>query len=162
MKLFVNGSAAPNGDGSQAHPFRTIQQAAAIAMPGDEVVVAPGIYPEDVSPVFAGTERKPIVYRSAEPRGAVITGADRFTNWEHYDGDVWKLTVPNVSFHGYNPYTTLVFGDWLDQNIPAHTGDVFLNGKSLYEMDSLQKVLAPEFLSSSWDREFTKHTWYTC
>jgi len=162
MKLFVDRCAAPNGDGSQARPFRRIQQAADIAMPGDEVLVAPGEYPEDVSPVFAGTEQKPVVYRSTVPRGAVITGADRFTTWEYYEGDVWKLTVPNAYFHKYNPYTTLVYGDWLDQSIPAHTGEVFLNGKSLYEKDTLQKILAPEFFDSSWDREFTKHTWYAC
>ena len=44
MQYYVNCSAAPNGDGSQARPFRHIQQAALLALPGDEVLVAPGIY----------------------------------------------------------------------------------------------------------------------
>ena len=161
MIYHVNCAAARSGDGSAQHPFKTISQAAAVAMPGDEVLVAPGIYREDVSPRFAGTERAPIVYRSAVPRGAVITGAERMTGWQPYQGDVWQLTVPNSLFGKTNPYTTLVFGDWLNQGVPAHTGDVFLNDKSLYEQPTLEQVLNPEFYDGSWDRDFTKHTWYT-
>ena len=161
MILYVDGSSRGIGDGTARKPFRTISQAAAVAMPGDEVLVAPGIYREEVSPANAGTRLAPIVYRSAVPRGATITGAQRFQNWEHFEGDVWKLTLSNEIFHNYNPYTTLVYGDWLNQGIPCHTGEVFLNDKSLYEQDTLEKVLNPGFYDSSWDREFTKHTWYT-
>ena len=161
MILYVDGSSRGIGDGTARKPFRTISQAAAVAMPGDEVLVAPGIYREEVSPANAGTRLAPIVYRSAVPRGATITGAQRFQNWEHFEGDVWKLTLSNEIFHHYNPYTTLVYGDWLNQGIPCHTGEVFLNDKSLYEQDTLEKVLNPEFYDGSWDREFTKHTWYT-
>ena len=162
MIRYVDCSAACPGDGSAQHPFKTISQAAAVAMPGDEVVVAPGVYREDVSPRFAGTQRQPIVYRSAVPRAATITGAERMTLWKQFQGDVWLLTVPNTFFGKTNPYTTLVFGDWLNQGTPAHIGDVFLNDKSLYEQESLEKVLNPQFYNGSWDREFTKHTWYTC
>lgn len=161
MIRYVDCAAAHPGDGSAQRPYKTISQAAAAAMPGDEVVVAPGVYREEVSPRFAGTERAPIVYRSAVPRGAVITGAERAESWERYRGDVWLLTVPNRFFGGYNPYTTLVWGDWLNQGIPCHTGEVFLNDKSLYEQDTLEKVLEPQFYYGSWDVEFTKHTWYT-
>ena len=161
MIRYVDCASTRSGDGSAQHPFKTISQAAAVAMPGDEVVVAPGIYREDVSPRFGGTQYQPIVYRSAVPRGAVITGAERVTGWERYQGDVWKLTVANDFFGNHNPYTTLVFGDWLNQGTPAHTGEVFLNDKSLYEQDTLEKVLNPQFYDGSWDRDFTKHTWYT-
>ena len=162
MIRYVDCTASRSGDGSAQHPFKTISQAAAVAMPGDEVVVAPGIYREEVSPRFAGTQRDPIVYRSAVPRGATITGAEPMKNWVNYQGDVWQLTVPNSFFGETNPYTTLVFGDWLNQGVPCHIGEVFLNDKSLYEQDSLEKVLNPEYYDGSWDRDFTKHTWYTC
>jgi len=162
MILYVDCGAKTAGDGSKLHPFRTINQAAAVAMPGDEVLVAPGVYHEDVSPVHAGTERAPIVYRSMEPRKAVITGAERFDNWEHYSGDVWRLTIPNSRFTQRNPYTTVVSGDWLNAGIVAHTGEVFMNDKSLYEQETLEAVLDPVFCGSSWDVAFTKHTWYTC
>ena len=76
MKIYVSAKAWRDGDGSQARPFKHINDAAKIARPGDEVLVAPGIYREYVDPVNAGTEEAPITYRSTEPLGAVITGAD--------------------------------------------------------------------------------------
>lgn len=66
MQIFVNANAAGGGDGSADRPFRTIQEAADRAMPGTEVLVAPGIYREEVKPVHAGTKEKRIVYRSSE------------------------------------------------------------------------------------------------
>lgn len=151
-----------DGNGTKEQPFKTISQAAKIAKPGDEVIVMPGMYREEVSPEFAGTEDARITYRSAEHAKAIITGADVFKTWQPYEGDVWKLTVANEYFGSFNPYTTFVFGDWLFENTYAHTGEVFINGKSLYEKKTLDEVLNPEFSDASWDRPFTKHTWYTC
>lgn len=162
MTLYVDCNAKTNGNGSKEKPFKKISQAAAIARAGDEVLVAPGVYHEEVSPANAGTKRNPIVYRSLEERAAIITGADTFANWEPYEGDTWKLVIPNDYFGNYNPYQTLIYGDWLNQMLPCHTGEVFLNGKSLYEKYTLEEVLKPEFYGESWDIEFTKHTWYTC
>ena len=161
MIRYVDCTAAYPGDGSRLHPFKTISQAAAVAMPGDEVLVAPGVYREEVSPRWAGTRLAPIVYRSAEPRAAVITGAEPVKGWKPYRGDTWVAAIPNSFFGAYNPYTTLVFGDWLNMGLPCHTGEVFLNDKSLYEQPALEKVLEPEENDESWDIEFTKHTWYT-
>lgn len=161
MIRYVDCAAAHPGDGSQMHPYKTISQAAAVAQPGDEILVAPGVYREEVSPRWAGKKGQNIVYRSAVPRGAVITGAEPAKGWQPYQEDTWLLTVPNSFFGAYNPYTTLVWGDWLNQGIPCHTGEVFLGDKSLYECDSLEKVLHPVPNDESWDVEFTTHTWYT-
>lgn len=43
MKIYVNCNQPFPGMGTKACPFSTIQQAADAAMPGDEVLVAPGI-----------------------------------------------------------------------------------------------------------------------
>ena len=161
MIRYVDCAAAHPGDGSQMHPYKTISQAAAVAQPGDEILVAPGVYREEVSPRWAGKKGQNIIYRSAVPRGAVITGAEPAKGWQPYQEDTWLLTVPNSFFGAYNPYTTLVWGDWLNQGIPCHTGEVFLGDKSLYECDSLEKVLHPVPNDESWDVEFTTHTWYT-
>lgn len=161
MIRYVDCAAAHPGDGSQMHPYKTISQAAAVAQPGDEILVAPGVYREEVSPRWAGKKGQNIVYRSTVPRGAVITGAEPAKGWQPYQEDTWLLTVPNSFFGAYNPYTTLVWGDWLNQGIPCHTGEVFLGDKSLYECDSLEKVLHPVPNDESWDVEFTTHTWYT-
>ena len=61
MIIYVNAAAAREGNGSKEMPFKHINDAATVAMPGDEVVVAPGIYREYVDPINAGTEENRIV-----------------------------------------------------------------------------------------------------
>ncbi|MBO7421636.1 MAG: right-handed parallel beta-helix repeat-containing protein [Spirochaetaceae bacterium] len=161
MIYYVNAAAAKSGDGSKAKPFSKIQQAAKIAEPGDEVVVAPGIYREWVNPKNGGTEKKRIVYRSEKPLEAHITGAEELKNWKKVSGSVYTARVSNKIFGSYNPYTTLVSGDWFVAFMTAHTGDVFLNGKSMYEVQKLSQVKKPEVYIPSWDQEFTKYVWYT-
>lgn len=162
MQLFVDVHAAIGGDGSREKPFRKIMEAARNVKPGDEVLVLPGIYREEVQPMIAGTKDFPIMFRSVEPRAAVITGAEPAKGWERVEGDVWKLVVSNAFFGAYNPYTTFVYGDWLNLTVPVHTGEVYLHNKSMYERDSYEKVLNPTRDDSSWDRDFTLYTWYTC
>jgi hypothetical protein len=161
MKYYVNAAATSVGDGSKAKPFKKIQSAAKIAMPGDEVIVAPGIYREWVNPVNGGTDKKRITYRSETPFGAHITGAELVKKWTHVSGDVYTARVSNKVFGKYNPFTTLVSGDWFIAYMTAHTGDVFLNGKSMYEVQKKIEVQAPEVYIPSWDQEFTKYVWYT-
>ena len=77
MIYYVSANASHRGSGTKENPFPTISQAAKIARPGDEVIVAPGIYREYVNPFCGGTdENHRIVYRSEIPLGAVITGAE--------------------------------------------------------------------------------------
>ena len=42
MIYYVNAAAARDGDGTRNRPFRRINDAAKMARPGDEVLVAPG------------------------------------------------------------------------------------------------------------------------
>ena len=129
-----------NGNGTKENPFRTISQAAEIAVAGDEIIVKDGIYREEVSPVNAGCESAPILYRAENSRGAKITGADIFKGWENVEGDVWKLTIDDEYFGSYNPYKTMLSGDWLDIVTFGHTGEVFLNGKAMYEKKTIEEV----------------------
>ena len=82
MIYYVNCNSAAGGDGSENKPFNTIQQAAELAVAGDEIIVAPGIYREYVNPKHAGEDGKQIVYRSEKPRAAHITGAEPLTSWK--------------------------------------------------------------------------------
>ena len=120
----------------------------------------PGVYRESVNPKHGGTEDARIVYRSSEKGAAVITGAEPVTGWESLGGGAWKASVPNSVFTDRNPFTTLVSGDWFIATFIAHTGDVFLNGKSLYEVTSLEGVLHPVASVTSWDPDFSVYTWY--
>ena len=89
MIIYVDIKADSDGDGSRAKPFRSINEAAAIADPGDTVRVAPGVYREKVDPVNSGTEAKRITYVSTEPLGAVITGSEQVSSWVKCAGNVW-------------------------------------------------------------------------
>ena len=160
MKIYVSAKAWRDGDGSQARPFKHINDAAKIARPGDEVLVAPGIYREYVDPVNAGTEEAPITYRSTEPLGAVITGAEEIKSWLPYEDSVWMARIPNSLFGSYNPYTTYVYGDWYFAGRSKHTGCVYLNGKALYEADSLEACLKGEVYECSWEPEASVYKWY--
>ena len=111
MRYYVNIGASRDGNGSKDMPFRHIDDAARVAVAGDEIVVAPGVYREKVTPRNPGREDARIVYRSEEPLGAVITGAEVLTGWKKYKGDVWVNRVNNGVFGAYNPYTTRVCGD---------------------------------------------------
>jgi len=162
MEYYVNASAARTGNGTAEKPFQTISQAAAVAKAGDRVLVAPGVYREWVNPQNGGeSDDCRIEYISREKGKAVITGAEPVKNWERYEGSVWKAAIPNGVFGDYNPYTTLIEGDWYIPGKPCHTGEVYLNGKSLYEAYSLDEVLYPTVYAPSWDPEFTLYKWYT-
>lgn len=144
MTIYVNANAGHDGNGSKEMPFRRISDAAKAAMPGDEVLVFPGTYRENVEPMHAGTEDARITYRSTEPLGAEITGAEEVKNWEPYKGNVWVTRIPNGVFGGYNPYTTYVFGDWYFAKRDKHTGCVWLNDQALYEAVSLDECIKGE------------------
>ena len=161
MKIYVNANAAWDGIGTQERPFRRISEAAKIAQPGDEVLVLPGIYREYVDPQNAGTEDARITYRSVEPLGAVITGAEEVKTWEPYEGNTWVCRIRNSAFGTYNPYTTPVYGDWYFAKADKHTGCVYLNDKALYEATSLDECLKGEVYECSWVPEDSIYKWYT-
>lgn len=162
MLIYVNSKAARDGNGSKEMPFKSINDAAQIAKPGDEVLVAPGVYREYVNPKNAGTEDARITYRSTEPLGAVITGAEEMKNWEPYEGNVWVCRVDNTIFGGYNPFTTYVYGDWYFAGKTKHTGCVYLNDKMLYEAADLEACIKGEVYDCSWEPEASVYKWYTC
>ena len=62
MKFYVSACAKKSGNGDINNPFLTIQEAADVAKPGDEIYVYPGVYRESVNPVYSGEENKPIKY----------------------------------------------------------------------------------------------------
>lgn len=162
MKIYVSQTAKINGNGSKEAPFKTIGLAANIAVAGDEVIVAPGIYREWVNPQKGGIDdNKRITYRSENPLAAVITGAEPVKNWIKYKGDVWESRVPNGLFGSFNPYTTPVSGDWYTSSKAVCTGEVYLNSKAMYERQTLEEVMNPNLDKRSWDPDFTIYCWYT-
>ncbi len=126
-------------------PFVQYHALRLLPWPGDTVIVHAGVYREWVNPANGGTAEHRIVYRSAGDGEVVITGAERITDWKSEGDDVWSTEVPNSIFSVRNPFEVELSGDWLfDGPFPIHLGDVYLDGKSLYECDSVGKVHNPE------------------
>ena len=161
MQIYVDINAGRNGNGTKEMPYKSISEAAAAARPGDEVLVAPGVYREYVDPARGGEKDAPIVYKSTEPLAAEITGAEEVKNWVQYQGNVWCVRIPNGIFGSYNPYTTFVMGDWYFGKVDKHTGQVFLNDRMLYEAASLEECREGAVYPCSWVPEESIYKWYS-
>ncbi len=161
MIYYVNVNALRDGNGSKETPFRRINDAAQVAISGDEIVVMPGIYREYVNPRNAGTEEDRIVYRSEQPLGAVITGAEPLKGWKPYKNDAWVTRVNNDIFGAYNPYTTYVCGDWYFAPTVRHTGAIFLGNQMLYETVTLEECVEGQPDPCSWTPEKSIYKWFT-
>lgn len=159
----VSPSGSDAGEGTQASPFRTINYAAQVALPGDTVTVHNGVYREWVNPLSGGeSPHKRILYRVAAGEKAELKGSEVVTNWkrEKKGKGVWKAVVPNTLFGDYNPFNEKLYGDWLWSKHTFHTGDIYLNDVSLYETTSLEKVFTPDTIHSLRDPEGTTNVWY--
>ena len=134
-----------SAQGTEQNPFLTINKAASVAVAGDTIIVHEGVYREWVKPKNAGlSEYRRITYQAAEGEKVVIKGSERIQEWEQVDGTVWKVQIPNEFFGDYNPYIEEIFGDWVVYNPGRHLGDVYLNGMSFYEAETLEQLQSPE------------------
>ncbi|MDR1339199.1 MAG: right-handed parallel beta-helix repeat-containing protein [Prevotellaceae bacterium] len=150
------------GTGTEAAPFRTVNRAAQAAYPGDVITVHAGTYREWINPPRGGTgDDARIVYRAAPGERVEIKGSEVINTWTAEGDGVWKVTLPNSFFGDYNPYADSIYGDWFSgRGRVHHTGEVFLNNRSLYEKETLDKVRKPEIYSRSKDPENSVYTWY--
>ncbi|HKN21908.1 MAG TPA: right-handed parallel beta-helix repeat-containing protein [Terracidiphilus sp.] len=154
----ISGSDANSG--TEAAPLRSIQRAADLAQPGDTISVHAGIYRERVSPPRGGTsDTKRIVYEAVPGETVVISGSEEAKNWVKVQEDVWRVTISNSFFGGFNPYNDLIHGDWFTaMGRKHHTGAVYLDGKWLTEAASLDDLMKPMGSDALWFGEVDKES----
>jgi len=146
--------------GALEQPFLTINKAAWVAQPGDTITVHEGIYREWVSPRHGGNAALRIVYQAAEGENVTISGAEVITDWVK-DGNIWKAEIDNKLFGNFNPYSEKIYGDWLMvYSRVFHLGEVYLNGRAMYEATDLDKVRNPVESENSSEPEFSIYAWY--
>src|SRR5580704_3142992 len=106
MSIFHVATAGSDfADGSDDHPFRTINRAAGRGQPGDTVLVHGGEYREWVRPRRGGlSDQRRITYQAAPGEHVVVKGSERVTGWEQEAGNVWRASVPNSLFGDWNPF----------------------------------------------------------
>ena len=158
----VSVKGSDKNDGSVSKPLKTISAAAWLAQPGDVITVHSGTYRERVNPPRGGvSDSNRIVYQAAKGEEVFIKGSEVVTDWKHVRDGVWKVTIANTFFGEYNPYQDIIAGDWFDRmGMDHHTGQVYLNGKSLFEKASLDEVMDPEPHPRASDKQASLYTWY--
>ncbi|MGB5667534.1 MAG: right-handed parallel beta-helix repeat-containing protein [Maribacter sp.] len=151
-----------SNNGSIQSPYLTINHAINFAFPGDTITIQAGTYREWVKPIRGGTsDLNRIVFRAAPGETVEIKGSEIITGWSKEKNGVWKVVIPNLFFGNYNPYQELIRGDWfIDNDRVHHTGEVFINGKSLYEKETIDKVRNPVALKNIADPVGSTYTWY--
>lgn len=146
----VSISGNDNNSGTLMSPLRHIQIAANKAYPGDKVIIHEGVYRERVAPVKSGEKYNPIVFQAANGEKVVIKGSEIIKNWKNITGTIWQVAVANSLFGDFNPYSDTIHGDWLSKGQWAHTGEVYLNDKSLTETPHLEDILLNNNTSLLW------------
>ncbi|MBE6548845.1 MAG: DUF1565 domain-containing protein [Ruminococcaceae bacterium] len=145
MIYYVSTNGNDNALGTKESPFRTINHAAQIAVAGDTVRVFGGVYREWVDPRNSGEENARIIYEAVEGENPIIKGSEIITDWERVEGTVWKKVLPNTFFGDFNPYKKMLEGDWLTSpRKKIHVGDVYINGKSMYEAHTYADMVRAE------------------
>lgn len=175
MIYYVSVEGNDSNAGTAQDPFRNINHAAAVAMAGDTIRVYGGVYREWVDPRNSGNgEDSRIIYEAVAGEHPVIKGSEVVTGWERVEGTVWKVEVPNTMFGDWNPYEKKVEGDWMGspKDYAVHLGDVYINGRSMYEASSeedLYKAQIRHFGFSRYaslltepihDPKFTVYRWW--
>ncbi|HEV2279736.1 MAG TPA: right-handed parallel beta-helix repeat-containing protein [Acidobacteriaceae bacterium] len=180
---YVDGraqNADDSGPGTKERPFRTINRAAQVLQPGERVVIAEGVYREEVRPARGGTGPDAMIsYEAAPGAKVVVKGSEVVTGWEPSEGwnfgidpethkpvKAWELKLTPAMFpDGYNPFEVdNVLGDktWLryaQDNMITYfrrRGLVFVDGHPLEPVETARELAGPSPRSMNY---FTKVFW---
>jgi hypothetical protein len=111
-----NPKASDRNQGSEESPFKTINQAAKVLLPGEKVVVKKGIYRENIRPVKGGNDKKSMIcYEAASGDEVVISGSEVLKeNWIRsktpykpsmvFSHKLWMAAVPQSYFKEPSPF----------------------------------------------------------
>ncbi|MBR5108531.1 MAG: hypothetical protein IK098_10875 [Bacteroidales bacterium] len=99
---------------------------------------------------------------AAEGEEVWIKGSEEVKGWtREKKTDVWKVVLPNSFFGDFNPFAEPLRGDWLNVFKEAYSlGEVYLNGQSLFQMESLDEVRNPVVQKGTRKPEASLLQWY--
>ena len=123
----------------QQEQLRTIGRAAALAEPGDTVIIHGGIYREAVVIEKSGRPDNPITFQTAAGAGVIMTGADRITEWTRVKGDSHIYSTPwPHQFITFNQNHTHPDDDF--HRLIGRCEQVFINGYALRQVLERDKL----------------------
>lgn len=95
-EYFVEMGGNDGSPGSRMQPFRSIQKAAGIMLPGDVCTVSRGLYRESIRPAVSGKPDRPIRFQSAPGESVTIAGVDEGVRWQPYTQGIYRVSATNV------------------------------------------------------------------
>ena len=161
---FVSPKGSDTNTGTSTKPFKTINKASYVAMPGDTILVREGIYRERVTPVRGGKAGAPIVYLAEPNKRVIIRGSELWSpNWQSKGEGIYAAVPDDKLFNDiqadyiddHNPFKVTLSStpyqregkrEWergnklADSTLVYTCGQVFVNGK-LYKEVSFFKEL---------------------
>lgn len=107
FQIFVNQAFVGTSTGSFTNPWKTIQDAATVAIAGQNVGIYAGEYRETVVPTNSGTASNPITYQAVPGQTVTLNGTELVgsTGWSVHSGQIYKKTI-TLPVNGYNNTTT--------------------------------------------------------
>lgn len=157
-EIHVAVTGSDSAPGSAGQPVRTIGRAAALAAPGDVVVIHAGTYRERIDPPCGGnSDGERITFQAAPGESVEIKGSEVAGNWQLVQGEVWKTDLSNSIFGDFNPFNDLIRGDWFTpKGRKHHTGAVYLDGAWISEAANLDEVFHSTQPGLLWWAEVTE------
>jgi len=145
-------AASDDNEGSEAAPFRTIQRAAAVLLPGERVIVHAGVYREWVRPQRGGDgPARMIWYQAADGEPVTIKGSDEWRpQWtrSRYIRSTrfvsWEAALTGSMFAGANPFC--LANGYMDRNWDYSTGYELRRGMLFLDGQPLRQVADPGHL----------------
>ncbi len=125
--------------GTYEAPFRTISEAAVVAMPGDTVLVYQGIYRERVTPARGGKKNQRIVYMAADGKEVIIKGSEVWPNtWQPHSNHshIYRSSLPMDKLTDYNPF----YIQLARMEPRLSLGQLFVNGERMVQVDSIKQL----------------------
>ena len=160
-----NPKASDQNQGTETSPFKTINQAAQVVLPGEKVIVKRGIYRENIRPARGGgNEKSMICYEAAPGDEVIISGSEVLKErWVRsktpykpsmtFSHKLWMAMVPGTYFKEPSPFKIqnldeyeLKVMSWANdwKNRVPYTllrGLVFQDGKRMVQLSSYEDIV---------------------
>lgn len=90
---FVSVDGSDTNPGTLAQPFRTIQNCALAAQPGDTCFIRAGVYRETITPPRSGGVDAPVTFQPYNEESVTIDGADPVLDWTRFREHIYRAPV---------------------------------------------------------------------
>lgn len=95
-EYFVEKGGNDDNPGTRMQPFKSIQKAAGVMLPGDICTVSRGVYREMIRPAASGKPGSPLLFQVAPGETVTISGADEAVRWQQVTGAVFRANAEGM------------------------------------------------------------------